>query len=69
MTVQYEAAAIVLSIVGSLVSIGAFVYKEIRTLKNNHLRHIEDGVDRVEKKLDKHIDWHLDQHGRTPSGN
>ena len=36
----------------------------IHSIKNNHLHSIEDRLDRIEEKLDRHISWHINRHER-----
>ncbi len=36
------------------------IYRVLRTMRQNHLEHIEAAVARIEAKLEDHIKWHLD---------
>lgn len=56
----YEVGALLLGSAGMVGSAAWVLYTQIRDLKNNHLKHIEDGVNRVETKLDNHIEYHLE---------
>ena len=51
----------IINILGALVfPLLFFVWRETRKVRENDLRHIQLGIDRIEGKLDDHLQWHLD---------
>ena len=51
---------IVLNIIGVLVLPALFfVWREMRRVRENDLHHIQEGLDRIEKRLEAHLEWHL----------
>ena len=51
----------VINILGALVlPMLFFVWRETRRVRENDLKHIQLGLDRIEKKLEDHLSWHLD---------
>jgi hypothetical protein len=36
-----------------------FIGKTVYMTRTNDLKHIEDRLDKIEKKIDDHIEWHL----------
>ena len=52
----------IINLLGALVlPLLFFVWRETRKVRDNDLKHIQDGIDRVEKKLDEHISYHLER--------
>ena len=52
---------LILNVVGVLVLPALFfVWREMRRVRENDLKHIQDGLDRIEKRLEDHLQWHLD---------
>jgi hypothetical protein len=51
----------VLNVLGVLIlPMLFFVWREMRRVRDNDLKHIQDGLDRIEAKLEAHLSWHLD---------
>lgn len=52
---------IILNVVGVLVLPGLFfVWREMRRVRENDLTHIQAGLNRIEQRLEDHLQWHLD---------
>ena len=52
---------LILNIIGVLVLPALFfVWREMRRVRENDLKHIQDGLDRIEARLEEHLQWHLD---------
>ena len=52
---------LILNIIGVLVLPALFfVWREMRRVRENDLKHIQDGLDRIEARLEEHLRWHLD---------
>lgn len=69
---KIELIGLVLTALGLLGSVAGALWREIRRLGSNHLKHVDEKLDaihadvrQVDSKLDRHLEWHLDQrHGR-----
>ena len=52
----------ILNILGILVlPLLFFVWREMRRVRENDLAHIQAGLERIERKLEEHLTWHLNQ--------
>jgi hypothetical protein len=46
--------------VTGLVGTGiGWLYTVIANLRDNHMKHVQDSLNRIEEKLDNHLSWHL----------
>lgn len=52
----FGAAGLVLTIISALLG---FLAHEIRTMKTNHLAHIEEDLQYIRERLDAHLYWHV----------
>lgn len=51
---------VLINLAGALVLPALFfIWRQVAMVRANDLRHIQDAIDRVEKKLDTHLEWHL----------
>ena len=51
----------VINLLGALVlPMLFFVWRETRKVRENDLKHIQLGIDRIEARLEEHLRWHLD---------
>ena len=55
-----------LSLLSVLVQCGLFwvsthVAKNISVVRDNHLAHMQTSLDRIDKKLDDHVLWHVEE--------
>ena len=52
---------IIISVLGLLVFPALFfLWRTLRSVRENDLRHIESRLEIIERKIDTHIAWHAD---------
>ena len=51
----------VLNVLGILVLPALFfIWREMRRVRENDLAHIQAGLNRIEERLETHLQWHLE---------
>lgn len=56
-----EYITIALALAGSVGGVGSFLWRHIEKIRGNDLKHVDERLDRIEEKLDNHLQWHLDK--------
>lgn len=54
-------AGVLIAVLAIVATIFSVLWKRMNSLKDNDLHGIKDRLDRIEKKLDKHLQWHLEE--------